>query len=119
MIYFITNYGDGSYVEATDYSDPMWDSQTCIEVPQRPGGGYIWNNTSKVWEITIASQQAYIRPIRNIELYRVDKYVLEDFPITSPQRDEAHVYRQALRDVPQQATPQEMIMPVCPSFMVN
>lgn len=119
MIYFITENGNGAYVEAQNYDDPMWDPATCIEVPQRPGGGYIWNNTTKVWEITTASQQAYIRPIRNKELYRVDKYVLEDFPVTSEQRDEAHIYRQALRDIPEKATPQEMVMPVCPSFMVN
>lgn len=117
MFYFIMENGDGAYVEALSSNDPLWDPATCIEVPQRPGRGYKWNNISKKWEISKRTRQHYIRPIRNEELYRTDKYVLPDYPLTAQQVAGAKVYRQQLRDVPQQATPEEMVMPQRPRYL--
>lgn len=117
MFYFIMENGDGAYVEATSQNDPLWNPATCIEVPQRPTPGYTWNNISKEWEVTIESQQNYIRPIRNDELARCDKYVLPDYPLTAEQVTGALTYRQQLREVPDKATPQEMVMPNRPSYL--
>lgn len=117
MIYFIMDEGHGAYVEAQD-GDPLYNPETCILVTKKPtDGGYVYNIESGQWELTMASQQAYIRGLRNPEIARTDKYMLEDFPLTPEERAGAIIYREELREAPDKPTPQEMVMPVCPPYL--
>lgn len=116
-LYYITENGSGAYVVGYE-GDNIYNPATCKIVPIKPtDGGYVWNNSTDVWELTMASQQAYIRGMRNPELARTDKYLIEDYPITAEHRAGAITYRQELRDAPDKATPQEMVMPVCPPYL--
>ena len=117
MIYYINENGNGAYCESLA-TDPMYDVQTCLLVPKRPANGrYLWDNASKVWILTMDSQKEYIRDLRNPELDRTDKYLLEDYPLTAEERAGAILYRQKLRDAPDKPTPQEMVMPTCPPYL--
>lgn len=116
MIYFIMEMGNGAYCEAPE-KDPLYNPNTCIIVPKKPHEGSIWNNITKQWDWTIEGQQNYIRPIRNIELDRTDRFILPDYPITPEELLVAKQYREKLREVPDKITPQEMVMPECPEFM--
>jgi len=116
-LYYITDHGNGSYVEGYE-GDNIYNPKTCIKVSKKPtDGGYVWNNTTKVWELTIDSQQLYIRGLRNPELDRTDKYMLSDYPLTEEEKEGAITYRQKLREAPDKATPQEMVMPECPPYL--
>lgn len=117
MFYFIMEDGNGAYVEAQSNADPLWNPNTCIEVPKKPDIWYYWNNTSKIWEESLGSKQDWIRPIRNNELSRTDKYVLEDYPLTAEEKAGTLIYRQQLRDVPDKLTPAEIEMPACPPYL--
>ncbi|HIS34997.1 MAG TPA: hypothetical protein IAA79_08740 [Candidatus Avirikenella pullistercoris] len=44
---------------------------------------------------------ALLREQRDKLLYRTDKYMLPDYPITEEEREEYRQYRQYLRDIPQ------------------
>jgi hypothetical protein len=115
MKYFIMENGKGAYCEGED----LWDPTTCIEVPKRPFYNWVWNNTTKVWEETLEGQRAYIKPLVEVELKRTDKYFLEDNLLTSEEKVIAGVYRQDLRDLPTKTVTSEIVMPTCPSFMIN
>jgi len=43
----------------------------------------------------------YIRELRNSMLLESDKFMIPDFPITDEKREEWKVYRQLLRDLPE------------------
>lgn len=116
-LYYITDYGEGAYVEGY-LTDRIYNSETCVIVPKKPtDGGYVYNVQSGQWELTIDSQQNYIRGFRNPELLRTDKYLLSDYPISAEDLVGAKIYRQTLRDVPDKETPQEMVMPECPPYL--
>ena len=116
-LYYITDNGNGAYVEGYE-GDNIYKSDTCILVPKKPtNGGYIYDKQQSKWKMTRESQQNYIRIFRNPELARTDKYVLTDYPLTSEEKEEVLRYRQQLREIPNKTTPEEMIMPGCPSYI--
>ena len=43
----------------------------------------------------------YLKSVRQSQLDKSDKYMLSDFPITEEKREEWKVYRQAIRDLPE------------------
>lgn len=54
-----------------------------------------------------------IRKIRDELLKETDKYLLEDFPITEEQKEKYKIYRNALREIPeQQGFPHDVSWPV-------
>ncbi len=116
-LYYITDNGAGVYVAGYE-GDNIYNPDTCLIVPKKPAnGGYVWDNNTKAWKLTIASQQRYIRVLRNPELARTDKYVLEDYPLNATEKAGAITYRQELRDAPDKPTPQEMAMPTRPPYL--
>jgi hypothetical protein len=80
---------------------------------------YTWDNTAKQWVTTLAQKQQWIRPIRDPELSRTDKYMLSDWQtkFTADQQSQIATYRQALRDAPDQPTIEQIVMPPCPAFI--
>ncbi len=115
--YWIRENGNGAYCEGT-IPDGAYDPSTCIFVPRKPEVWYTWNNTSHEWEYTDEHKIEYLRPIRNQELLRTDKYVVSDyFPtFTLLQQSDILTYREALRNF---AENPPYDLPTCPNFMLN
>lgn len=118
IYYWIRESGRGCYCEGT-LPDGAYDEGTCILVAKKPTPAHRWNNDAQEWQITIEDQRNYIRPIRDVELVRTDKFVLPDFydKFTELQQEDILVYRQELREVPDHETIEEIVMPECPEFM--
>ena len=110
--------GSGAYCEGT-IPDGAYNEDTCILVSKKPTPAHKWDNDAEEWVITVEDQRAWIRPIRNQELSRVDKFILPDYyaEFIEEQQAEIFSYRQALRDVPDHETVATIVMPVCPEFM--
>lgn len=66
-------------------------------------------------EAELVSKQKIIRDQRDSLLDETDKYMTMDYPISDSKRDEIKIYRQSLRDVPQQeGFPDNIIWPEKP-----
>ena len=50
----------------------------------------------------------YLKSVRQSQLDKSDKYMLSDFPITEEKREEWKVYRQAIRDLPENKNLEDM-----------
>ena len=116
--WWIRENGNGAVCHGV-IPDGAYDEKTCILVPERPTPYHKWDNDKKEWVTDIEDKKEWIRPIRNIELTRVDKFVMPDFfsEFTEEQQGEITTYRQALRDAPDHETIEEIVMPDCPEFM--
>jgi len=110
MYYFITE--EGNYYQATE-DVPM--NETDVPVSERPTPAYDWNYESSSWIFDSTAAIELIREERDQKLKDTDKYMLIDFPITEPKRDEWKVYRQSLRDLPATVDPEHPVWPVPPS----
>ena len=113
--YWIMNNGQGDYCrgDATNVINALF-------VTERPDDSiYNWNDEIDEWETTLALKKEWVRFYRNPELSRTDKFILSDFnaEFTEEQQVEIATYRQALRDVPDHETIEEIVMPDCPAFM--
>ena len=102
------------YIEGDD-SDSLWDSQTCIEVLQCPSPNYDYNLVSEEWEMNQDVYMADLRARRNIELTRIDKYMISDYPISAEDLVIVETYRQDLRDCPNEAVFEDRVLPSCPT----
>ena len=73
-------------------------------------------NLNNNFEIPIETQK---RIERNSYLLATDKYMLPDYPITEEQRQEIIIYRQQLRDMPQQDPdqPENWTLPEKPEWL--
>lgn len=107
-----------SYCEGED-TDSSYNPLTCILVPKQPSPAHRWDFTSAAWVLDETVYFSNLRSIRNKEILRTDKFALEDFPLTPENRIIALQYRQALRNVPNHATIEECIMPICPDILKN
>ncbi len=59
-----------------------------------------------------------IRNTRDYMIKSTDYFAMPDYPITSEQRNELTIYRQALRDLPQTyASPDDVVWPTAPDFI--
>jgi len=113
--YWITDNGNGDYChgDATNVVNALF-------VTERPDDSiYNWNTETEEWETTLELKKTWIRYFRNAELLRTDKFILPDYyaEFTEEQQGEITTYRQALRDVPDHETIEEIVMPDCPEFM--
>ena len=104
-----------SYVVGDD-TDSLWDSETCIEVDQQPTTNHVYNMTSEEWELSETAYMSDLRSKRDVEIERTDMYVLSDYPITEENKAIVVVYRQALRDAPNQELLADRVMPECPEI---
>jgi len=118
IVTFIREHGNGAICVGT-LPDGAYDEETCILVSPRPTPAHKWDNDSEEWVISIEDQRDWIRPIRDIELTRTDKFILPDFyaEFTEGEQTQITNYRQALREVPDHETVAEIVMPDCPEFM--
>lgn len=118
LVTWIKENGNGAVCVGT-IPDGAYDEATCIIVPDRPSQAHFWNNTSKAWEITLDSKKRIVRGQRNSELARTDKYVLTDYLALFSAEEQASIlaYRQALRDVPNHESIEEIVMPECPDII--
>ena len=104
-----------SYVVCED-TDYLWNPDTCIEVPERPSIDYDYNFDEEKWEVNQIEGMADLRFKRNIELARVDKYMLSDYPISAEDRVIVETYRQALRECPDKEKFIDRVLPDCPDI---
>lgn len=70
------------------------------------------------YEVTSDVRANSIRDKRNSFLIETDKYMTLDYPILDEDRELVKLYRQALRDIPQQeGFPDHIVWPGKPSFI--
>ena len=91
---------DGSYYEITD--DEVLEIQTATPL------------TDEEQQTIIESQWTNIRARRNIELNESDWTQISDSPLTAEKKEEFRVYRQALRDITEYASPYDVVWPEKP-----
>lgn len=78
-------------------------------------GGY---QIVKLPEPTNAELAERIRNKRNVLISETDFYLISDYPIDAKNLEELKVYRQALRDIPEQSGfPKDVIWPDVPKFL--
>lgn len=86
-----------------------------VPLPNKPAGDYVFDYTAKEWvpDLERASYDAITK--RNKLLYESDWTQIPNAPLTPEQVEQWAVYRQALRDVPQQeGFPMNIVWPVAP-----
>lgn len=85
--------------------------------PPRPGASYTWNNDTESWVDTRTAEDAWaeVRQERTHRLGTCDWTVLPDVPLPTEARQQWEIYRQALRDVTEQADPFNIVWPVPPT----
>lgn len=86
---------DAPEMMATKY----WDGNTWAQRSPRPGYYYYWANAR--WHLDEARLLTAIRDQRNEMLIACDWTQMPDAPLTEQQRTAWAIYRQSLRDVPQ------------------
>jgi len=88
-----------------------------IEVPKRPGNTYLFDFNEMQWIQDIELVKQSIRPERNEELIRTDRYMLFDSTLSLEEKNIVAIYRQELRDVPNKEIISDIVMPVCPEII--
>ena len=88
-----------NYVEGED-TDSLWDSETCIEVTQKPSVNHEYNMTDEEWELSEVHYMTTLRANRDALLIESDKYIIEDYPISAEDKALIVTYRQELRACP-------------------
>jgi len=107
-----------SYVVSED-TDSLWNSETCVEVPIRPSPDYDYDMDAEEWVLNQDRYMIDLRCARDIEIARVDKYMLSDFPISAENKGIVETYRQELRDCPDKEVFADRILPECPDVCKN
>lgn len=69
--------------------------------PPSPGSYYYWNLNSESWVLNSTELYRLLRQQRDGLLFTCDWTQLPDAPITTEKKAEWVIYRQALRDLPQ------------------
>lgn len=69
--------------------------------PPSPGSYYYWNLNSESWVLNSTELYRLLRQQRDGLLFTCDWTQLPDAPITTEKKAEWTIYRQALRDIPQ------------------
>jgi len=94
---------NGNYYECTD---PIETLEGHKVITAKPSEFHDWDNTGEVWVDNSPTQEeldvalaAEVRKVRNAALAATDFMGLSDYPAKAGELE----YRQALRDVPQQA----------------
>lgn len=90
-----------------------FQAQVPVKKPPRPDGFCVFNVATKQWVIDSATAWEDVRNRRNALLSACDWTQLPDVPQAT--REAWAGYRQALRDVTQQADPMAIVWPVVPA----
>jgi len=87
---------------------------TAVAMPEQPSPHHTFNYTTKQWEDlrTPETEWPVVRAQRNALLRACDWTQLQDVPIAT--KEAWATYRQALRDVTEQADPFAIVWPVAP-----
>lgn len=94
-----------------DFSAGAW-----VEKPSAPHPRAVWDAKHKVWrQVAQEIQWQEVRELRNSLLARSDWTALPDTPLSADQRGLWMAYRQALRDVTDQADPFNIVWPEPPA----
>lgn len=67
----------------------------------KPGEYYYWDMQNEIWQYSSEALYSLIRQQRDARLYACDWTQLADSPLTESKKQEWSVYRQQLRDLPQ------------------
>jgi hypothetical protein len=68
------------------------------------------------WVLNETYYMTDLRGRRNLELARVDKYLMPDYPITEENLAIVKTYRQDLRDCPNAELIADRVLPDCPEI---
>ncbi|WP_034387314.1 phage tail assembly chaperone [Comamonas composti] len=85
-----------------------------IPMPVSPGEGYRFNYSSKMWELDLARAWHLVRIRRDTLLTESDWRLARAMEAGEPLSPEWRAYRQALRDVTDQADPLVIVWPMPP-----
>lgn len=91
---FDTSLSDSQFLERKYYRDGQF-----LDKPEKPNGSYRWEGYQ--WVLDVEALQFGIRAKRNALLRDTDWTQMPDAPLTEQQRTAWAIYRQSLRDVPQ------------------
>jgi hypothetical protein len=67
----------------------------------KPGEYYYWDMQNEIWQYSSEALYSLIRQQRDIKLYQCDWTQLTDAPLNENKKQEWTIYRQELRDLPQ------------------
>lgn len=109
---------DTYYVNQVYYDHDLgaWQSK-----PPCPGVEFhSW--VDKAWQFMPDLFLAKLRELRDVELAKSDWTQMPDVPLTTEQKEECKIYRQALRDLTSQPTPdsrrmEDVVWPSKPTFL--
>ena len=86
-----------------------------VDLPPKPEGEYVFDYSQRSWVLDTASLAAAAVLQRNKLLSGSDWTQIPNAPLTPEQVEQWAIYRQALRDVPQQpGFPTNIVWPVAP-----
>ena len=95
-------------------SEYFLDDGTPTPKPPKPSESHFWNDADNSWQLDLEALSAAVRRERDRRLAESDWTQLPDVP--QPTKDSWAAYRQALRNVPQQAGfPQSIDWPTPPA----
>jgi len=108
---------DAADFVATKYFD--FDLNGFSTRQPRPSNFYNWNKNSRLWEFNSIKAMEWVRIERKMLLTACDWTQLADSPLTLEQKEAWQLYRQQLRDLPEQITifesMEDVIWPVPPT----
>ena len=67
----------------------------------KPGEYYYWDMQNEIWQYSSEALYSLIRQQRDMRLFQCDWTQMPDSPLTENKKQEWAVYRQQLRDLPQ------------------
>jgi hypothetical protein len=105
-----------SYVEGSiDSSVYYIEDKVAVEIPPKTSPYAVFNFTTKQWVLVENLAIAYVLPKRQKLLYSSDWTQIPNGPLTQQQQEAWAVYRQELRDIPQQSGyPFNVVFPTPP-----
>jgi hypothetical protein len=109
-----------SILEVDFDSNVSWDTHyvengQVFEMPTKPDGQYSFDYTTKTWQQNSEKQEQDIKMDRNYLLTSSDWTQIPNNPLTTELQQQWAIYRQELRDIPQQSGyPFNVIWPTPP-----
>ena len=92
------------YIEG-NYPDTMFyiENGSPQSIPPQPGPWYVFDFTTKQWQQDATLAEQSVNQQRVLLLYQSDWTQIPNNPLTSEQQQQWAIYRQELRDIPQQS----------------
>lgn len=99
----------------SDAATQYVENGVLVNMPTKPNGAYIFDYATKAWVAQPDAQAQSIVKQRNKLLYESDWTQIPNNPLTTKQQADWAIYRQELRDIPQQSGyPYNVVWPVAP-----